>query len=77
MMLSRSAFAVMIKFAGLTDTIAPLLDKIEEGEMMNDIPSKAGPERDSAIAKAISSVDKGEEVIKFWVNATQMRRWLS
>jgi hypothetical protein len=67
----------MIKFAGLTDSIASILDKIEEGELMNDIPNKVGPERDAAIAKAIASVEKGEEVIKFWVNATQMRRWLS
>ena len=77
MTLTRSAFAVMVKFSSLTSTIESLIDKLEEGKLTGDIPAEAGPEQDAASIKIFTAVPKGEEVLKFWANATQMRRWLT
>ena len=77
MMLTRSAFSVMIKFSGLISTVETLIDQFEEGALTGDIPKEDGPERNAAITKVFSTNPKGEELIKCWASATQMRRWLT
>ena len=76
MVLTRAAFAVMLKFAGLTASFTSIMDSIEMEQMSNKVFMEPGPDQISAVAGLISSAQKGDEVMKCWANATQMRRWL-
>ena len=77
MQLTRAAFSVMIKFAGLLEKFENLVDAVEMEQMTGKIPKEIGPERNNAITKIIGSVIGNDEVAKCWANATQMRRWLT
>ena len=47
MKLTRAAFAVMIKFAGLMNTFQNVLDQVEEDKETGVIPNEIGPQRDN------------------------------
>ena len=75
--MTRAAFSVMIKFAGLLEKVDLIIDALDMEEMTGNIPTDQGPERDTAIIKVMDSVVGSAEVAKCWANATQMRRWLT
>ena len=77
MQLTRAAFAVMVKFAGLLEVFDNLVDAIDMDQMTGKIPKEVGPERSNAIITILASVEGNEYVLKCWANATQMRRWLT
>ena len=70
MQLTRAAFSVMIKFAGLLETVDSLVDSLDMEEMTGNIPSEKGPERNTAIVKVLDGVAGNAEVAKCWANAT-------
>ena len=55
MQLTRAAFAVMIKFAGLLEKFDNLVDAIDMDQMTGKIPSEVGPERTKAIITILAS----------------------
>lgn len=73
--LTRAAFAIMIKFRGLLES---LKDLIAEAEALQDfnLPSEQGAERNEMLVTLIYDFIKGEEILNCWSNATKMRRWL-
>ena len=77
MQLTRAAFSVMIKFAGLLEKVDSIVDTLDMEQMTGNIPTEVGPERNIAIIKAIDSVEGSGDITKCWANATQMRRWLT
>ena len=70
MQLTRAAFAVMIKFAGLLEKFDNLVDAIDMDQMTGKIPSEVGPERTKAIITILATVEGNEDVSKCWANAT-------
>ena len=70
MQLTRAAFSVMIKFAGLFEKVEQLIDTLDMEEMAGNIPTEQGPERNIAIIKVMDSVVGSVEVAKCWANAT-------
>ena len=77
MKLTRAAFSVMVKFAGLVEKFDCLVDTLEMESMTGNIPQEAGPERTAAVTKVINAVEGSVDVSNCWANATQMRRWLT
>ena len=70
MQLTRAAFSVMIKFAGLIEQFDNLIDTIEMEKMSGNIPTEIGPERNIAIINTLNSVAGCNDVSKCWGNAT-------
>ena len=77
MNLTRAAFAVMIKFAGLFEKFDNLVDTLELEQASGNIPTEASPDRNNAIIGVLESASDSDEIAKCWANATQMRRWLT
>ena len=77
MNLTRAAFAVMIKFAGLFEKFDNLVDTLELEQTSGNIPAEPGPDQNTKTIQVLESVSGCDEVAKCWANATQMRRWLT
>ena len=45
--------------------------------MTSSIPKVKGKEQTDAFVKIMKTVDKSDELIKLWANASKMRQWLS
>ena len=67
----------MIKFAGLFEKFDNLVDTLELEQTSGNIPTEAGPDRNTAIIEFLESASNSDEIAKCWANATQMRRWLT
>ena len=72
MQLTRAAFAVLIKFQGLTETLNDLVVEADQAE----IPAETGEDRKEALLTLIFDCVFGELLLTCWLNATKMRRWL-
>ena len=70
MLLTRAAFAVMIKFAGLLGDVDNIIDSLDMEEMTGKIPSENDLDRNTSLIKVIDSVSGSNEVAKCWANAT-------
>ena len=77
MFLTRAAFAIMTKFSQLGGTFSALEDAIEMEMITSPIPKEKGKAQKDAFLKIIKTVEKSEELIKLWANASKMRSWLS
>lgn len=73
--LTRAAFAVMIKFQGLTSSLQELVEDIEAAEQFS-LPEEDGKEKDDAVLQVIKESEKSDEILNCWQNATKMRQWL-
>jgi hypothetical protein len=74
--LTRSAFAVMIKFSGLEGAINGLVELLELEEESMMIPKEKNA-REQAIREIIQEDTAYPKILKLWKNATEMRSWLS
>ena len=77
MILTRAAFAIMVKFSQLGGIFQSLEDTLEMESMTSSIPKEKGKAQTDAITKIMKTVEKSEELIKVWANASKMRQWLS
>ena len=77
MFLTRAAFAIMTKFSQLGGTFSALEDAIEMEMITSPIPKEKGKAQKDAFLKIIKTVEKSDELIKLWANASKMRSWLS
>ena len=75
MLLSRAAFAVMLKYSGVLPTFEEMHLEVD-AEMMIGKDEADKEETDIKVAEIISKVGKSEDVFKCWVNAAKMRSWL-
>ena len=73
MTLTRAAFAVMVKFQGLTQM---LQDLQADASAMLDFIAESGEERKESLASLVEDCFNSPELISCWSNATKMRRWL-
>ena len=64
MTISRSAFSILVKCAGLHDTIQEIVDQIDVKATLGDIPADKGPERNKAIMSEIQKVEKSNEIVE-------------
>ena len=76
MVLTRSAFTILIKYTGLSKIVSEILEQIEVLATLNNLPTEPGAERDEVLKKEIKSVTKHDEVINNWTIASRMRKWL-
>ena len=73
--MSRAAFAVMIKYSGYLKIFEEMHLEVDAEMMIADSEEKP-EETDIKIVEVISNVTQFDEVLKCWVNAAKMRRWL-
>ena len=64
MTISRSAFSILVKCAGLHDAIQEIVDQIDIKATLGNIPAEQGPERNKAIMSEIQNVEKSNEIVK-------------
>ena len=76
MVLTRSAFTILIKYTGLSKIVSEILEQIEVLATLNNLPTEPGTERDEVLKKEIKSVTKHDQVINNWAIASRMRKWL-
>ena len=76
-MLTRAAFAVMVKFSRQNDLLDAYIEAIEFNKSIDSIPSEAGPDQNSALIKSLESVPDSDNLVQSWANATKMRSWLN
>ena len=70
MLLTRCAFAVMLKFSNLLQTVSNIIEQLDMDKMTEVIPDEEGPEQDLAKINSIDSVENSDDVVKMWANAT-------
>ena len=63
--LTRAAFAVMIKFQGLTETLKEMVEDMEAAEHFS-IPKEEGKEKDDAILQIVSEFQKSDRILNCW-----------
>ena len=73
--LTRAAFAILIKFRGLLESLKDLIAEAEVAIDFN-LPTEQGAVRNEMLVALIDDFIKGEEMLNCWSNATKMRRWL-
>ena len=73
--LTRAAFALMIKFAGLTTDLEAILSELEYASI--SLPEEAGTERDTAILEALEADPRFDALLNYWIIASKMRIWLN
>lgn len=73
--LTRQAFAVMVKFAGLTETLELVITELDYASIT--LPEEEGAARDKAILEAMQDVSGFDDVLRYWIIASKMRNWLN
>ena len=73
--LTRAAFALMIKFAGLTNDLEGILSELEYASIA--LPVEEGTERDTAILETLQADPRFEALLNYWIIASKMRIWLN
>ena len=73
--LTRIAFAVMIKMAGLATDLTQLLDELDYASM--SLPEEEGPEKELSILETLQANASFEKIKNSWVAASKMRIWLN
>lgn len=63
MKISRAAFSVLVKFAGLYEVVREVLQKIEEFTLIDNSKDQ-GLERTKAITAEIQTIEKSTELVK-------------
>lgn len=71
MKLTRAAFAVIVKFSDLIDSITTLVDEVD----MNYSEFEHDPEKDLKMRELIKKVPNYDNVFKRWDKASKMRQW--
>ena len=74
--LTRYAFAVMIKFSGLTQALMSLTKMLDLEEEAQMIPQETSSQ-EQAIREILIEDVHSAQFIKHWGNASKMRTWLS
>mmetsp|Transcript_41592 Transcript_41592/g.63467 ORF Transcript_41592/g.63467 Transcript_41592/m.63467 type:complete len:82 (+) Transcript_41592:2658-2903(+) len=67
--MTRSAFAVMVKFSDLHEDFTALVDEVA----MQASLEEEGPTRDKAIMDQIKESAHGDMIIRRWESASRMR----
>ena len=75
MILTRAAFAVLVKFQGLEDSVQLLVEECKQGLELT-IPAQEGLERSQALLDILYSTPDSDRLVDCWSDATRMRRWL-
>ena len=73
--LTRAAFAIMIKFGGLSHAFKELVELIDASEEFM-IPKEDGKEKNEALLNIAEEFAFLDQILACWANATKMRRWL-
>ena len=73
--LTRIAFAVMVKFTGLTTALEQMLSEVEYASI--SLPEKEGTERDKAVLEVLQADPSFDKIINCWTAASKMRIWLN
>ena len=73
--LTRTAFAVIVKFAGLALDLEQILSELEYASI--SLPEEAGPQRDQAILEALKIDPSFDKILNCWIIASKMRIWLN
>ena len=72
--LTRIAFAVMVKFSGLTSVLEQMLSEVEYASI--SLPEE-GTERDKAVLEVLLADQSFDKIINCWTAASKMRIWLN
>ena len=69
--LTRAAFAVIVKLAGLTNDFERIFQDLEFASL--SIPKAGDPTRNKAVLEVVNSVPGFEKIINHWITASKMR----
>ena len=70
--LSRAAFAVIIKLAGLANEVERVLKDLQSASLV--LPE---PKHDKAILEKLSEISGFAEISNYWAVASNMQKWLN
>ena len=73
--LTRQAFAVMVKFSGMSETLELIIQELDYASIT--LPEEEGPAKDKAILEAMQGVSGFDDVLRYWIIASKMRNWLN